>query len=438
MHKSSYLLAAKSNLTMWIAICLWIITQIITVIHYWGVPQMSDAYSYCFFAIRVADNNVFYPTKEMVTNGEYIFNPGFINYLSLVWRTFGSMNYALVFNIILNFLLLASIFRIALKTASRSVANWTATLFCLLSSNTLIVPQLMTELPFLSLTMCSVALLTEKKKASYLLSGLILVLANYIRPTAILYFIPCFLFLMFIRRRIKDVLCYTGGILAGVVLLLTFNHRVSGGSLFLSSTTMGINMRMGAFDKATGGYTPIEKSALDIDPENKMNVFDKNRRYRNDAVEWILNNRSKWLALSASKLFYLFATDYWIESPLPRHRSHLRISARKSELFMYSCVYYLAIVLAAVGIWNKRRELWGIYGLVLMPLVGTLLMTVLTVGAPRYHYPAMPVILFFASTAICQRSPGRLTLSGKSISSNVMSRSGGTDSGIIRRALRPG
>ena len=80
--------------------------------------------------------------------------------------------------------------------------------------------------------------------------------------------------------------------MAGVVLLLTFNHRVSGGSLFLSSTTMGINMRMGAFDKATGGYTPIEKSVLDIDPENKMNVFDKNRRYRNDAVEWILNNRS--------------------------------------------------------------------------------------------------------------------------------------------------
>ena len=150
MHKSSYLLAAKSNLTMCIAICLWIIAQIITVIHYWDVPQMSDAYSYCFFAIKVADNNVFYPTKEMVTNGEYIFNPGFINYLSLVWRTFGSMNYALVFNIILNCLLLASIFRIALKTASRSVANWTATLFCLLSSNTLIVPQLMTELPFLA------------------------------------------------------------------------------------------------------------------------------------------------------------------------------------------------------------------------------------------------------------------------------------------------
>lgn len=392
---------------MRISIGLWLIAQIVAVFFYWGIPQVSDAGTYGDLATIVAANNVFYPTKDMLATTDYIFNPGYVNWLSIIYRIFGSLDYASVFNIALNCLLLAAIFRISLKLGGKKVAEWTAILFCMLSSNFLIAPLRMTELPFLCLSMISVALLTRIGLWNSILAGVIIIIANYIRPTGIIYALPCILYLILIRRKLKELIAYLGGIAIGAVLILTFNYEVSQGSVFLSSTTSGINMRLGAFDEATGSYPYAEIPDPNLVSMDNPNVFDTDKAYRKDAIQWITENPTRWLVLSAKKVFYLIVMDYWLESSLPGERSDMRISERKAELFTLSAVYYLVSILAIVGIWVKRRELWGVYGLVLIPVLGVLFLAILTVGSPRYHYPAMPSILFFAANAIC-------TLIGKS------------------------
>ena len=65
----------------------------------------------------------------------------------------------------------------------------------------------------------------------------------------------------------------------------------------------------------------------------------------------------------------------------------------------FSLVYYVVMVLFALALWKLRRRLLGYWGIFLIPVVLGSAMHMVLYGAPRYHYPYMPIVIMYASMA---------------------------------------
>lgn len=71
-----------------------------------------------------------------------------------------------------------------------------------------------------------------------------------------------------------------------------------------------------------------------------------------------------------------------------------------------SAVYYIVLMLSAPGLIAFDRRLRGVAGLPLIPLIGGFCIHALMYGGVRYHYPYIPILIFYASV-------GLISLTGK-------------------------
>lgn len=401
-----------------ISITIWTLLQVIVVINYHPKELISDPGMYTYYAQNCAHDGTMYPNLTHY-HSKYIFAPGWVNFLILCIKLFGSVDIVPYLNIIFNIIIIYLIFRITLKLLKQeSIAYLSVYLYMILPSNWTMPPYLYTEIFYVVLTLSSVYFILKKSIVFYILAGIFIALAYWVRPLATAWIIPSTILLWSIFKKISPIAIYITSIICTCLIIGITTHRNFPDYIYKSSTG-GVNLIMGANDLANGlycgdavdkagapGYLPglydgedtvkiksasgnsyfIEKYS------NKYTYKDCDSIWKSRSIEWIKSNPGKWVSMFPYKTLKLFeASGIYI----PTDSFIIKIYNFFIGRITFICLVLLCIYAAFKFLW-KDKEGWYL----LLPCILCTGMTIITVVQVRYNYILQPYIVIIASTSI--------------------------------------
>lgn len=406
-----------------IAVACWLLlicAQSILIFVFSG-EQLSDSAVYCELARNAAENHVWYPSY-LNLNDWYIFGNGLVNLLALIFRITDNVKVMFILNMIFTQLLFWSCRYIIKKSSFNKNAHlWFTILFCLLNTFWSEVVAVRTEIVFTSIAFCALGLLYTEKKYNYVIAGILLAIANWVRPLGIV-FIFCIVFIFIYKnQKIRYALMSIFSYIATIILIGTIS-LYSCGSFVYQSSTLGVNLLMSANDEADGGYISIiEKDRVGyIDSEKSITFEERDDYYKQLSIEWISENPYKYIAQIPNKLFFMYSTETYSGSAYFNNETNTggidyiksfwsRLRGVENEhigiadvLVVFNQAWYMLIfVLFVVGIIrmfikNNWRFMFPYF---VIFLLGTGV-SVLTVGAARYHFPYLPIFMMYGAFLI--------------------------------------
>lgn len=235
-----------------------------------------------------------YPNIHQLNSQQYLFNPGFINFLILELNVFGTFMYHGIIGIGLNLILLASVRKIIEELVNDEASDYATILYCLMYSNMISSIPVMSDLFFTCLLFGSLALL-RPKYIWLVLSSMIMCYANYTRPLLVI-FVASILFYMYFKnfgwKRIM-VYCISYFVFStGLSLIISSNTAAKDAS----GSTLGVNLIMGANDHMNGTVNDEVFKKGDIGYiEKNANVYQKDSIWKSHAIQWIAQHPIKLL-----------------------------------------------------------------------------------------------------------------------------------------------
>ena len=401
--------------------CLMLCAQIFMVFWFTG-EQYSDSELYLTLAQQCAENGLWYPSAEHLYK-PFIAANGVVNFLALVLRFTSNMRVLYAINMVYVQMTLWSCLYIIKKAFKRNtVCFWFVIIFCLLNTCWSDVVQIMSELPFNALVFLGLALLYSGKKWSYPAGGVVLALANWVRPIALAFLVGAVCVLIVRNKKFRHLLSVVGSYAAVIVLIGSISF-VNCGHFVYQAVTFGYNFIMTANDDADGSYMNLigEGQAAYIPPEQKetMTFMDYNDYYVDLSLEWIKENPGDYLKQIPAKLFYLYGTEtysgiaYFNNEQATSGMRYIKSVADKFTgdsdvpihigdiLIILDQIWYMMIVvlfLFGTVFCFKKKQWRGMIPLWASMFCGTGI-TLVVVGAARYHAPFVPIMMACAAFA---------------------------------------
>lgn len=403
----------------------WLVFQIIYCYFCSYDELISDPGFYVYNAQECLSRGTYFP-DIFSYHSEYIFSPGYINLLIIWLKIFGDIELFCYFNVFCNAVILFLLYLIAKKLFNNIyVTNAIVLLFIAIPSNATIVLHCYTEIPFELLTLLVTFLVVfHRRRCIYYLCGILLALAQWIRPLSIGWFIAVAIYLLYLKDY-KSIVRMTIGTVLTSLCIAVFTHQYFPDYLY-KPVTGGVNLLMGANDKATGGYcgeARRNKDGLGYLPElfdstsytrvrydinsgyvykysNKYTYKECDSIYKARSVQWIVKNPVRWLSLIPQKLYLtyqrapVFAFTY---NQIARDSLFIKIIGRISYamsylLFFVFCISFIGLF---TKFWRSKEQI-----LIVVPIIMGTAMTVATCGAARYAFIFIPNLLLFTSFSI--------------------------------------
>lgn len=387
----------------------------------------SDSLRYNDLAWNAYNAGTWYPS-ELNLRDSYIFGNGLVNLFIVLIKLTGSIEAIKYINLVFTYVILFACVYIIRKIFGKTETEyWFITLYCLFGTFWGEVLQPRTELMFMALAFTALALLMSGKAVACAVAGVLLALANWTRPLGSVFFITGIWLLINQRAKLKKYLCFVLCAAATVGVIGSVAYAQSGRFVY-QATTGGYNLIMGANDLADGtsNYDVFNKAGqsgyLPFDERTAMTYEEQDSLYKSAAFDWIKKNPGKYIALMPKKLFttlysegYSLGTYYddaaagsgsaFYKGLFARltGQSDEKISSADIIVLWTQGIYTVTLFAAfacVIYLIVKRRIA------ALMPFVfavaGTIGVTLLLVGGPRYHFPVLP--LFIMAAAILFRS----------------------------------
>lgn len=392
-------------------------------------PQGGDWGHYIWLAQKCFEAGSWYPMTDNILHSNYIFAPGLVNLLIVEAKLTNSIWVNRLLYLLMSAGLLAELAAIARKLFSERVALWTAIVYCLLYSNLFITLSANTELPFLFLCVTGVWLVLAaagngvgwKLPLRCLVAGILIGLANWIRPLGVLYLIVIALLLaLFAAKgaRLRGITAMACGfvLMAGTIGMAT---KMRTGYFNCQSTTGGFNLIMTANDKAFGGVDTRRwvdpSSTAYIQNIDKYNCFQRDSIWKARSLEWIATHPLRYAWLYVKKMPIILAEDSWSDQrvfPAEQFYYKFRHGEYGTQEFLgklslkvaKSIPYYAMMVTALLGMATllrrkDKRARW----MACVFATGMLLSCLFPVQ-PRYHYPFLWPMMIFAAWWLNEKS----------------------------------
>ena len=404
------------------ALICWIImlaAQIITAVTFSG-SQISDSGLYLRLAQQAAEDGRMYPS-EINLYDTYIFGNGFVNYLALILSLSGGLRTVYVLNILWAQILFFSCFYITKKLLPDTGAQYYMTiLFSLLNTFWSEIAAAKTELIFTALCFTAVAAALSGIKGRYVISGILLSLANWIRPLGLMFLIGVILLMIYKKEKIVKYIPLVASYICIIVIIGSISY-VNCGKFIYQASTSGYNLFMSSNDSADGSYMSVfgegQPGYIPKETRDTMTFEDTNDYYMQKSVEWIKKNPIKYISLFPAKAFYTFATETYSGSTYFNNEINTggidylknlagRITGKSDAgilfgdvLIILNQIWYMAIaVMFVIGIvltfkkkiWRRFLHLFAIF----LMCTGV---TLIIVGGARYHFPLLPIMIILAS-----------------------------------------
>jgi len=393
---------------------VWIIAQIVLIVCFWGKPQRSDMGVYISIAQRCFDNEQLYPMAEDVYSKYYIYAPGFINYLILQLRIFGTLNFNSVLNLFLNIAILLEIYYLGKKFFSERTGLISVIIFCLFSSNLLIVLGANTENPFLFLCLSALCLVFSRKWKYVIAAALLFAFANWIRPLAIIFLFASAVYFFITKTKFYNYITLIIPYILVLFIIGTITERKIGYFVY-QSTTSGISLLATSHDNTKGLYNGyvFRKGGIGFIENSELITFEKRDSIlRNRSFEWIKAHPVKYIALFFIKIPALYVHDSWAHcshwgditttnflSGIDTVSKNLFIKELLKKILL-SVPYYIAIAFSFYALYINRKKIFAVKLIFLIILVTGTLVTCIFAIMPRYHYPYIFAVIIYAAWGI--------------------------------------
>jgi len=414
----------RIRITMFASVTILFLLQLIILLWFNG-SQIDDAKIYLGLATNCNNNGLFYPNNSHL-NSNFIFAPGYVNLVILIMKFTTNIKCILfIINIPSCLIIIFSIYKICEKLFKSTIIPYIVVIsMCLLPTLWVEVCSLRTELLYTMLAFSSIALIMHNSKKSLLFAGILLTFSNWVRPLAIVFLIVILFIFIVTKVNMKSVAIFTASMICTALLIGSATY-ISFGHFVFQSTTSGYNLIMGANDDADGSYNATvftEGKIGYLTPEENasMTFFEKDKFYKSNAIEWIKANPARYSYLFMQKTFYLYANEtYSMQALFNGEKNPSGVSyfinlyndvkndgiskmSVADVVTISSQIYYMLIILLFLlgNFYAVRLKIFPkILPLLLILFLGTAI-TIITVGAGRYHFPYLPIIFIIAAITI--------------------------------------
>ena len=199
---------------------------------------------------------------------------------------------------------------------------------------------------------------------------------------------------------------------AGLVVALVpwaARNKVVTGAFVLTTPNLGQNFYMGNHLQATGTYVAHKMGwgTAELEQQEwvrtaqretgrRMSAVEVSDHFLHKALEYIKSHPGHWLGLMVKKTLMVWnayetfdTEDYYL------YREWSGLLNVLDRVWHFGVLCPLAIA-GVVLSWSRRRELWFLYGWLLITTVAVAVFVVFA----RYRFPLVPVLMMFASASV--------------------------------------
>lgn len=390
----------------------------LVVLAVFGYTPYPDSNGYWNIARECMEQGAPYPTANHLKELPFIWNIGAINAVYASLWLFGSTYPLLVLYSLLKGATAWLVYKVAERMFNTQTAYIALGVYVLYLANYGESTSFNSDLPFTFFSMLAVWLMLCRKR--FVAGGIVLALANWVRPVAMVFLVSMIVYALLQRKRDWPGV---GKMVAGFALMVCLIgsgcYLRTGHFLYQATTGWEILMQYHweqDTDKqadrrlfACGDPTAVPDSTFDYrqrDSLSRVNFF-----------KWLSHNKGEY----ARQIPYKIVKTYVSDNP---NMCAFMDKEQKAASYMYSPIsmevlkkdfphysgvqwltvcnllfYYVLMLLALSGAWKaaSNRTLWL---LVLIPLLGALFIALVGHGEARYHQPFMPFLIMLAAWRI--------------------------------------
>lgn len=289
-------------------------------------------------------------------------------------------------------------------------ARLSVLLLTLYPNNAAYVPQILAETLYtFLLLLASVLLVTRRSAPALILVGITLGFATLVK-TQTLLLAPIIVAIAFLKDwtmgAVKPAIFRAAAIFALMLMVVSpwtmRNHSVFG-DFVLVSTNGGVTLLSGNNPSVAGDYRRDYSETDPLFKQAGFSVADQvgaDRRARQLAKEWILENPWGFIGLMPKKLFRFWAPDGEGEWGYQRGTPWYDREAKwfRSVRIVNQAYYFLLLTGFAMAIWRLLRTLAmpRLYLGLAIAIYFTFISLVFS-GQSRYHFPVMPFVIAYVA-----------------------------------------
>ena len=417
----------KTHRTLFV-LTLAYMAALLTVLAVFGYTPGPDSDGYMTIARRCLDEGEPYPCTALIEGFPFLWNIGSINLIELsLWLT-GSIMPLLVVFCVLKALTALFTALIAERLIGGRTAVAAMLLYMLYPNNWGQGTLLLSELPMVFFSVAAVYVATGKPSTARLAAaGVLLCVANWFRPIAILFLIAVALyyFVFFRRDAVRRILLMAAGYAVTICIIGTESWSRTGYFIY-QCDSFWYNMADDAYDGATPDAhfgEPLFKKGTPryIEDMESKTCFECSDIWRERCMAWLMSHKVEYLKKVPWRLYYMFCNDNdnatafipKAEKAVPGGASFCvpyrhalaqwgSLSLAQRVALMSTAAYYVVALMAVIGAAVlMRRKRWRA---VMLPAAIIVIVTFATVfavqGETRFKAPFMPYVFMLAAASL--------------------------------------
>ena len=379
-------------------IAVFTVLQLIVLLLF-GYTPYPDSEGYITLASDALNCQQPYPVTSKLNEYAFLWNLGAINLVELSLWLFHSVLPLLVVYSLMKGATAWFLYAITRKMANQRVAMIALCLYCLYPANYGESTSVHSELPFMFFAMLSLYLCVCHRK--YFIAGLVLAIANWIRPMGLVFLLSILIYTYNKWRRNGLLLA---GYMTMIVIIGSATYHRTG--LFLYQAKTG-------WMALTDYSTNHSQSSMAIRERADWNVSQKDSAWRSLFFEWLADHPLEYISQMPEKLVNTYASDnvnmctfipnkneaqymYQEVSMSTLASDFPRLSPIQWLTVLNLLIYYALLATALASLRHFRRES-SLLPITII-LLGTLFLLFVGHGEARLHTPFMPFIIILSSS----------------------------------------
>lgn len=383
------------------------IAQLI-VLAIFGYTPYPDSNGYILLAEDCIKHGEPYPIASQTKYLAFLWNIGAINATFLSLTLFKSVVPLLILYSLLKGVTAWLFYDIVRKLSTQRVALIALILYVLYPANYGEGTSVQSEVPFICLTMTAIWLCINRK--FLLLAGIVLAIANYIRPFALVFLLSL---LLFLYNEWKKGLKLCTGFCIGILFIGSLTYIRTG--LFLYQAKTGWMALMQYSWDNSSDHTNFQINPKNICDDRTLTISEKDEAWRKMFFDWLKQNKTEYLSQMPKKFIKTYISDninmctflpqknnkvyMYDELSLPTIIHSLPYLKPIQLLTILNLIYYyLLLFLALLSLLYSEKKTFILPCSII--IIGTLMLLFVGHGETRFHQPFMPFFIMLSAMFI--------------------------------------
>ena len=401
--------------------------MLLTVLAVFGYTPSPDSDGYIYIAQQALAEGQPYPCTATIEGFPFLWNIGSVNLIEAsLWLT-GSLTPLLIIFCFMKAATALLTADIALRFGGARIALATMLIYMLYPNNWGQSTTLLSELPMVFFSVMAVWLATNKTVTAWRITtaGVMLCVANWFRPIAILFVIilAAYYILFFRRDALRRILFLAAGYAVTICIIGTESWSRTGYFIYQCDFfwyNVVDDVDEGATPDAHFGEPLLKKGTPRyIENMESKNCFECSDIWRERCMAWLLTHKWEYMKKMPWRLYYMLCNDNdnataFIPKQLKQqpeddsnfcvpYRSAVRqwthLSLAQRIALLSTLAYYLLVALAIAGTTILiRQRRWQMLFITAFTAVFITIATVAAVqGETRFKAPFMPYLTILAA-----------------------------------------